>query len=333
MRKIAIAVTVLAGAGFVVLLWKLPLANVGTLIASSGWALGVVLAQEIVAHLLNALGWKLAFDPRHARSVPLARLLQLRVAGDALNYVTPTATLGGEVGRAAMVKTSHGTAVDASSVIVAKLAQTLGQALFVATGVLLVAARYVSPVALSRAALALGGVGVVALGLLLALRTFRRPASFLARATPIRHAIGDFLRRHPLRFGASMALFATAYTWGVFEAFWICRCLGLRLPLATLLAIETMSAAIDGVFFMVPAKIGTQEGGKTAIFAALGLPLTTGFAFGLLRHLRELVWTCIGLTLCAWWWRDSLRRALRVRGFGRRRTEAAAGQHAEQPTR
>ena len=54
----------------------------------------------------------------------------------------------------------------------------------------------------------------------------------------------------------------------------------------------------DGLLFVVPAKIGTQEGGKVAVFAALGLPLLLGLAFGIARHVRELAWAGLGILLC-----------------------------------
>jgi hypothetical protein len=52
------------------------------------------------------------------------------------------------------------------------------------------------------------------------------------------------------------------------------------------------------MLFVVPAKIGTQEGGKVAVFAALGLPLPLGLAFGITRHVRELAWAALGILLC-----------------------------------
>ena len=61
--------------------------------------------------------------------------------------------------------------------------------------------------------------------------------------------------------------------------------------------IEVLSSMIDGIFFMVPAKVGTQEAGKTAIFVLLGLPAQTGLAFGIVRHIRELSWASLGLAL------------------------------------
>ena len=89
------------------------------------------------------------------------------------------------------------------------------------------------------------------------------------------------------------------YAWGAFEAYWICLFLGVRVSIATAVAIEIMSVSIDALFFMVPAKIGTQEGGKTIIFTTLGLPATLGFAFGVVRHVRELLWAAFGLLLSA----------------------------------
>src|SRR5439155_22448504 len=86
-----------------------------------------------------AVRWKGCSDPREAAAVPLRRLVALRVAGDAINYLPPSGTLAGEGGRTAMLKASHATGTEATSVIVAKSAQTLGQGLFVAAGVLVCA--------------------------------------------------------------------------------------------------------------------------------------------------------------------------------------------------
>ena len=65
----------------------------------------------------------------------------------------------------------------------------------------------------------------------------------------------------------------------------------------TALLIEVLSNAADMMFFMVPAKAGTQEAGKTVIFHWLGLGARTGLAFGIVRHLRELLWAALGVAL------------------------------------
>ena len=65
------------------------------------------------------------------------------------------------------------------------------------------------------------------------------------------------------------------------------------------LAIEVLSNVIDAMMFMVPATIGTQEAGKAAIFAGLGLAPSAGFTLAIIRHARELVWAAAGFALFA----------------------------------
>jgi hypothetical protein len=50
---------------------------------------------------------------------------------------------------------------------------------------------------------------------------------------------------------------------------------------------------------MIPAKLVSQEGGKALILAMLGYPADVGFAIGLLRRVKEMVWVLLGLTTLA----------------------------------
>ena len=63
---------------------------------------------------------------------------------------------------------------------------------------------------------------------------------------------------------------------------------------------ETGSVLIDGILFFVPAKVGTQEGGKVFLFSALGLDPARGLTVGVVRRIRELVYAGLGLAALAW---------------------------------
>jgi glycosyltransferase 2 family protein len=281
------------------LAWRIDVVVVRTALLQVGWGMALIVGQEIVAHLFNALGWRFAFAPDDARSFPLGELVRLRVAGDAVNYLTPTATLGGEVARAALLRDARDTGVRAVSVIIAKSTQTLAQAFFVTAGLVLVASERFSLVAF-RSVLPWTIVVVMSLGAL-ALYGFRsrwRTSASWVWQRAFGARVIEFVRHYPERVALSTVLFALGYAWGVFEAYWICRFLGLPVPIVTAVAIELLSITVDGILFMVPAKIGTQEGGKVAVFAALGLPVTLGFAFGIARHVRELAWAGLGVLLC-----------------------------------
>lgn len=301
--RISRAILLLLGVlSVVVLARRIDVNLVRSALVQVGWGIVLVVGQETVAHLLNALGWRFAFTRDEAAAIPFGELFRLRVAGDAINYLTPSATVAGEVARAAMLSARHGATVRAGSVVVAKSAQTLGQAVFVATGFSLVGTRLVvsAPRASARFWLVAGPL------LILAILFYRaaiqhapgllEPARARLRAVACR--LRQFIRDHPARVVLSTLMFVLAYAWGAFEAYWICHFLGIPVSVFTALSIEVLSVAVDGLLFMVPAKIGTQEGGKMAVFAALGLPPSLGFAFGVVRHVRELTWAGLGVLLC-----------------------------------
>jgi len=287
----------LGALGLDVLLWRIDLHTVPQALFHVGWGMALVLSQEIVAHVLNASGWRFAFTREIAARFTFGELVRLRVAGDAINYVTPTATIGGEVARTAMLSEACGVDDRAVSVIIAKATQTLAQAFFITAGLSVVATEWIAagPRPSRVAWMVVGGLLTV---VLVAHRIVARAGGW---AAAWRRAFGprlvEFLRNYPGRVAASTLMFALAYAWGAFEAYWICRFLLMPVPVITAFTIEVLSITVDGILFMVPAKIGTQEGGKVAVFAALGLPPSLGFAFGVVRHVRELIWAVLGIFL------------------------------------
>ena len=284
--------------GLGLLAWRIDLAAVHAALVHLGWGMALIVGQEIVAHLFNAMAWRFAFAPGAARVVPFGELVRLRIAGDAVNYLTPTATLGGEVARTAMLRAGLDPGVGAVSVIVAKATQTLAQAFFITAGLVRVASEWLSFAAV-RSAMpwTIVGMALAALGLY-ALRAWWRASAAWVWRRVFGGRVVEFVRHHPGRVALSTAMFALGYAWGIFEAYWICRFLGFPVPIVTAVAIEVLSITVDGLLFVVPAKIGTQEGGKVAVFAALGLPLPLGLAFGIARHVRELAWAGLGILLC-----------------------------------
>ncbi|MBI4425307.1 MAG: flippase-like domain-containing protein [Elusimicrobia bacterium] len=304
-EKIVLAVGL---ATLALLLWKMDAAAVFALVTQVGWGLAFIIVQEVVAHVFNAVGWRLAFPPREAGSFPLGELIRLRVAGDAVNYLTPSATIAGEVARTAMLNDSHGAQARAGSVLVSKVTQALAQLVFSLGGLALFAAQL--PWLRGREATVYAAVASVFAALAAAAvyearwgpAPVRAPAPTrlsLAGLTAMFSWLRFHFRLHPARFAGSMFFFFLGYAWGAFEAYWICRFLSVPVPVVTAILIEILSLTVDAAFFMVPAKVGTQEGGKTAIFAALGLPPQAGLAFGVVRHIRELSWAGLGLALCS----------------------------------
>jgi hypothetical protein len=301
-ERVAFAVAAITLAALV---WVLDPAAVGKMVLGVGWGMALILSQEVVAHVVNAFGWRLAFTAEQARAVSLAELLKLRIAGDAVNYLTPSATVAGEFTRTAMLNDSHRFEVRAASVMVAKCAQTLAQFLFAGAGVVLAFWTGALDMPTDRAAYLVGAGVVAALAAgwfgfqWFERRSSRRPARPAAETgfAAIVSVFRSFVVRYPGRCACSTLLFALAYAWGAFEAYWICHFIGLPVGVGAAFMIEALSTAFDSIVFIVPAKIGTQEGGKAVVFAALGFSVASGLAFGVVRHIRELTWAALGLWL------------------------------------
>jgi hypothetical protein len=298
-------------AAFGLVAFNMPWSSVRWAVSSVGLGFILIFGQEIVAHILNTLGWWTAFLPEHRAVVPsFWRLLRLRIAGDGVHYLIPSAIVAGEVAKASMIGSSHSVSKRISSLVVSKFTQLLAFGLVSAVSIILIARGRVSFESIDGHL----GAGIALLsGMLLCVVALEARARWSAPSSA-KTASGEpggwrsivslldqdartFLREHPGLFALSVFFFVLAYLWGAFEAYWIAYFLGLPISVETALIIEILSTSVDGIFFMVPAKAGTQEVGKTAIFAALGLPKTAGFAFGLIRHAREILWAIAGLGL------------------------------------
>jgi uncharacterized membrane protein YbhN (UPF0104 family) len=94
--------------------------------------------------------------------------------------------------------------------------------------------------------------------------------------------------------------FFIAWAWGTLEVALILHACGHGVDFAQCLAIESLAAFVDAVFFFVPGQLGTREGGLVGIAYCLGLDKIVGLKIGLVRRCRVLVWAAIGLLCLAW---------------------------------
>lgn len=303
--------TVLGGVILVTLLFGLGLRQVLEHLRQIGVGWVFIIGQETLPILANTAGWHYAF-PRDHRIVKFWRLLKMRLAGDGLNYLVPTGTVGGEIWRFNSLRQDIPAMAGAASVTLAKFNQFLGQALFIVLGLLLAA-----PFASLKPELVhwlWGGLagcllllGLVFWGLLRGL--FGKMSRCLGTWLPVRlrpYLQGDrleeldgyicaYLLGNRRAFWASIGLFSLAWALGSLEVFLIFHFMGLPIDPATAVTVETLSIFLDMVLFFIPAKLGTQEGGKVLIFMILGLSPVAGLSFGLVRRIRELTWAGVGL--------------------------------------
>jgi len=270
-----------------------------------------VVALELLLDGCNTLGWRRLLPPR----VGLWRLYWIRQAGTAVNQLTPTASLGGEVVKSMLLRPYVGTAAAATSVVAAKLSFAMGQTLLVLCGLAAVLSRLDGDPSL-RLALVVATVatcvGVGGFFLLQRRGGLSRPLALLARlgvgraerlhvrAAELDRRLAALHREHPGAFAASVGWHFAAQLVGTLQLFYVLRVLGAPAAFTTCVAIEAFALVIDSTLFFVPARIGVQEGSRVVVFTALGLSAATGLAVALIVRLNQLLVAGLGLLAYAY---------------------------------
>jgi len=274
------------------------------------WRLLIVIAFPFtIVNVLDTLGWRFAF--RRDR-VPFGALFSARLAGEAFNLTTPTASVGGEAVKAWLIRRHVSPAEGLSSVIVAKTTITIAQGLLLIVGLpcAWVLLPHGSPLLrvmiwlLVAEVLAVAGfvfvqvAGVLGRGgrVLGRFAFLERLASSLGK---LDDSLAVFYRREPVRLALSIFFHFLGWVVSAVEVWVALRLLGVDISFTAAMLIEAFSTAVRFATFMVPASIGALEGGHVAIFTALGLGATTGLSFSLVRRIREAAWIGIGFLVLA----------------------------------
>lgn len=276
------------------------------------WRLLVVLVFPFsLVTMLDTLGWRFAFRRDLASFLTL---FSVRLAGEAFNITTPTASVGGEPVKAYLLRPRVPLEEGLASVIVGKTSIALAQGCFLVVGVAVAWMLFPLPHVLLHGmtgllmieALALGGFVLVQLrgifgGGLKLLRGIGMTwaESRAEKFYQLDRALAIFYREHRRRFAFSMLFHFLGWLLGSLEVYLILHFLGIPVSLATALVIDAFAAGIKFAAFLIPGGLGALEGGNVAVFAAFGLGVGLGLSFTLIRRLRELAWVTVGLILLA----------------------------------
>jgi len=144
------------------LLWDLGPTAVWSVIRALGWrVIALLFVPYVMAVALDTVGWDVLLP---GARVGWPALTGARLAGEAVNLATPTASVGGEPLKAFLVRDRVPLATALASVIVDKTTVVVGQTLLVAAGFALAALALETPRALRLAMAVLLGAQLVGTG-------------------------------------------------------------------------------------------------------------------------------------------------------------------------
>lgn len=276
-------------------------------------ALLLVAAPHLIAVLAISRSWWSVIPRERRVRVRFSRLTGAWLAGDALNYLLPTATVGGELTKVRLLRRQLPASDGAASVTLARVTDLFGLVAFGALGTCCAAAVGTG---MSDSILFGGLAGVAALTLVVAVLAWRgvfggavrvlrrvgltRTSERLADAAERVDAdVMRFLRSDLRAVARSTAWRFAGWLVNVLELWIVLRLLGLHASLAQMTAMEGLVALWNGALFFVPARAGTTEGGWLLVGGLFGIASGDALAIGLLRRLRDTVWALVGLLLLA----------------------------------
>jgi glycosyltransferase 2 family protein len=267
--------------------------------------------------LFWAVSWRCLLVTTAARP-PLGRLFLLRLAGDSLNQLTPTASLGGEPFKALRL---HSRGVEwqeaTASLVIHKALTVLSLVLYILVSLALI------PIALPglpRGLALFSILGTLLLGVagtLFVILQRRNPCVGFMRLmqrvgicpailaekekelVSLDSYLAGFYREHPRAGMVALLFYFLGWLTHAFEVYLIFWLLGHPIPLAVALCLDAMSQLVAGLGFMIPASLGVQDGGNILLSLGFALGPTLGAGFSILRRFREAFWLLLGLVVVA----------------------------------
>ncbi len=305
-KKIRIALLALGTLALVLMIYKIGVGIILNEIQSLGFALVIIFIPYLISYFFDTLGWKATLGP-HRKKVSFINLFLARCGGEAVNYVTPFAFVGGEPIKAYILRRHDIPLVKGlASVVISKTTMVISQIIFVMVGLILaVFSLEGSGLLLSISlGLLLGGMVLVGLfflaqrrglfmGFLSVLERFKVRFQFIQkREEKIRsldQAISEFYSKDKKGFFWSIIYFLIGWFAGAFEVYFLLTFLGLPIDVNNAIIIEALASIIKSAAFFIPGAVGAQEGGNLFIFTIFGYAASTGITFSLVRRIRELL--------------------------------------------
>jgi uncharacterized protein (TIRG00374 family) len=297
-------------AGIAVIAWLIHEVGVRAVwetMSALGWRLALlVVFPYSLAVVLDTLGWGVLLRDRH---VPFVVLLRARLAGEAVNLTTPTASVGGEPLKAYLLRPHVPMTEALASVVVDKTTVITGQALLLVVGIAIAAWHMPlsSPLVVGMSVLLV--IQIVCIGGFVMVQTlgvFGGSGRFLGKMgldaarryqdglETLDRGLAAFYRDRRGRIVGSTLLHGAAWATGGVEIYLLIAFLGIDASMMASLAIDAFGAAVKFASFMIPASLGALDGGYVAFFAAFGLSGAVGLSYTLIRRVREVAWAVAG---------------------------------------
>lgn len=285
-------------------------------IGSVGWWLPLAMVPYGVFCTLDVLAWWRLIPG--GTVPPLRRLYAIRMAGESVNDLTPTASMGGEPLKAYMLHDAGVRMTNAvASIVLARTGVTVGQVLFIVVGFAVLVFRSHREVVwllglgvlMAAAVLFIGALvrwqrrgllsGVVSFTQRFVGPRFVGPI-WAARSRAVDREVAAVYENDRRSFTLSVFLNFVSWASGAAELVVLVWIVGGHVGWVDLTIVEALTSPLKAAAILIPGTLGVQEAGGVAAFAVLGLDPRVGLMVMLLRRARGVLYGVIGLVMLRW---------------------------------
>jgi len=311
MKKLNVILLVLGAAFLAYLVWKTGLGELYREVSLLGWGLIPLILCEGVAEFIHVAGWRYCLSGSH-RSLSMVHLFRIRMAGYAINYLTPTAAIGGELTKAVLLASNRSGPEAATGVLIGKLCFAFAHLLFVVIGSIMTLWRIDLPRTVWLGMLVSGSLvagGMVAflliqkygkLGALIRWLVARKVGgSMLQQAaqaiSEVDEALKVFYRERPLDLLRAVGWHQVGYSVGIVHTWLFFSLLHQDVPWTVAAGVWFLGMWFDLLTFAIPMNAGTLEGTRIVALRAIGYGSLMGMTYGVALRLGQLFWSVFGL--------------------------------------
>jgi uncharacterized protein (TIRG00374 family) len=316
MRRLNLILFTIASLFLFAMLQRIGWSGLGRYLRQVGYYWPLILVPYGLINFLGAVSWKVLLVTRETCPT-IGRLFLLRLAGESLNQLTPTASLGGEPYKALRLHSGGVAWQEATaSLVIQKGLMVLSLVLYTFMSLALVPYVFLGNMPylglLSLGAIVLAGAGVAfvivqrshpCVFVVSHMKKFSLcPAVLSSKETELATLdsyLTGFYRKYPDRCFAVFGLLFLSWGLHAVEVYIIFRLLGHPVNWETALCFDGLAMLFAGMGFMIPASFGVQDGGNILLSLGLNLGAALGAAFSIIRRIREAFWLLLGLLVVA----------------------------------
>lgn len=301
-------------AGIILLIWLIQHVGAALILdylKKLGWNFIPFLSVSFVTFILFTLSWN-AFLKGHHYKMKFWRLFMLKATGEAVNTMNPLGFGGGDPVRILLMKKEIPVAESTASVVVDRTLNSIALVVFMLIGILIAFVKFDLPRSLQ-----IGfpfsllfiiwmthywykrqheGVFQFLVQCLIKLRIKKHwSEETLQKLKEIDRYITEFYQHDKKSFYFALNLQMICRILGVLEIYLAAYYLGYPLEFISAYLLASVTVIINLIFVLIPGSVGVMEGAYAGIFMLMHQNPAIGTSIGILRRIRVLLWSAIGV--------------------------------------